>query len=104
MTEGTTVYLTRMHHNTCYRPVSKHALAQCFFQDAKREVKLSIQFLVVRNLMQHELAAGQQQQLQAPHTFSTPCCRCACSKAPPRHSPHTLSASHRTLTNTGLSK
>jgi hypothetical protein len=58
VTEGTTVYLTRMHHNACHRRVSEHALAQCFFQDAKREVELSIQFLVLRNLMQHELAAG----------------------------------------------
>ncbi len=58
MTEGTTVYLTRMRHKTCHRRASGHVLAKCFFQDAKCEVELSIQFLVLRNLIQHELAAG----------------------------------------------
>jgi hypothetical protein len=34
-----------------FRNVRKHALAQCLFQHAKREVELIVQFLVLRNLI-----------------------------------------------------
>jgi hypothetical protein len=49
VTEGTTVYLTRIN-NKCTGESAGNALAQCLFQHTKSEVELSVQLRVIRNL------------------------------------------------------